>query len=65
MMRYPVVYGSAIDSLILAMIDYCIMEQTCRKREAMTSFFHRVERTDFVFTGRTRVRLGGFNYVAL
>lgn len=61
MISYPVAYCSAIDSLILAMIDYCIMEQTCSKREAMTFFSHRVERTDFVFTGRTRVRLGGFN----
>ena len=61
MMGYQVVYSSAIDRQTLTMIDYFIMLQIESKLATMKFFSRQLGRTDFIFTERTRVRLGGFN----
>jgi len=43
------------------MINYLIIVMIGGKAVAMFSTSQRVERTKFVFTGRTEVRLGGFD----
>jgi len=43
------------------MIDYPIVETESRKYVAMFTISHRLGQTKFVFTVRTKVRLGGFN----
>ena len=43
------------------MIDYLIMELRDKKPVVMPIALHILERTAFVFTRRTKARLGGFN----
>jgi len=47
------------------MIDYPIITIIRKESMAMSTFSYRWERTKFVFTGRTEVRLGGFEYAYL
>jgi len=43
------------------MIDYRIVEIIGTKCLAMFTAIYRLEKTDFIFTKRTKVRLGGFS----
>jgi len=43
------------------MINYLIIKTVGKKLKAMFAGYHRVERAKFVFTRRTKVRLGGFD----
>ena len=42
------------------MINYLIIKIVGKKLIVMSAAYHRLERTKFVFTKRTEVRLGGF-----
>ncbi|HEX74317.1 MAG TPA: hypothetical protein G4N93_04125 [Dehalococcoidia bacterium] len=50
-----------IDKLIFIMIDYHAVRIIGRKAILMSTVSRRLERTTFIFTRRTGVRLGGFN----
>lgn len=47
------------------MVDYPILTKIGEEFIAMSTVFYRWESTKFVFTGRTEVRLGGFEYAYL
>jgi hypothetical protein len=48
-----------VDTLILIMIDYRLVEMIGKRCLAMFTAIYRLEKTDFIFTKRTKVRLGG------
>jgi len=47
------------------MVSYPIGEITGRRFVVMSIIFHKLERTKFVFTKRTEVRLGGVGHAYL
>ena len=50
-----------IDKLLFLMINYLTVKIIGGKVIAMSTTSHRLERTKFVFIGRTEVRVGGFD----